>query len=663
MYFWTTIRKNRSKYSSARGISEDDVTSILLRDLILGKDPQLAEESLLKLPALRRFDNGLKTKGEKDHFRRHLRKYINIWMPDCPFEVSTTNRYTIVTQEAATTARRFIKKNDPIKYLCGYLVSMTPEEEGILDQSKRDFSIVMSSRKKTASLFMGPARFANHDCNANARLVTMGYDGMQVVAVRDINLGEEITVTYGDSYFGDGNRECLCETCEKNGRNGWTLPQQEAGPSRVPTPLNGLEKDASPSPYSFRRTRKYSNFAESPLPATQDIDELRPRKRRRVRNRKSNLSLNIDDKEEDCEIKTEPVNLGGNSETLTIASDCCDHLPTEAAVEGLSSETDKSLDEWRSGEESLRASVTAAFATAKPSSSQYRSSQNPAFKPLSFSSGISSPQVTEMTGLQKSTEASSRLITPSETSSKSSGALSVVTSLCDSGVPVNSSPATTISSTSIGPGLEWKSPDMVPDLVSESELSELSDNEHLDDITQTVMRKPKKRGRPSKQQQQQQQQQQKLIPTIELEEPIRETRYPKDYVRTSLLLGESYSRWVDCKTCAGCWVQPNGYLTRKECPRCERHSKLYGYQWPKTDKEGKNDREQRVLDHRTVHRFLRHEEEALVKKRGKGVHAAAQVTAGGSGATSAGGSSTPAVMKQDLVKDSTRSARRVTRGG
>lgn len=644
MYFWTTIRKNRSKYNSARGISEDDVTAILLRDLILGKDPQLAEESLLKLPALRKFDDGLKTKGEKDHFRRHLRKYVNIWLPDCPFEVSTTNRYTIVNQEAATTARRFIKKNDPIKYLCGYLVSMTPEEEGKLDQSKRDFSIVMSSRKKTASLFMGPARFANHDCNANARLVTMGYDGMQIVAVRDINLGEEITVTYGDSYFGESNRECLCETCEKNGRNGWTLPRQDAGPSRVATPLDGVEKDASPSPYSFRRTRKYSNFTEGLLSTAPDTDEVRPRKRRRVGNGKSNLSVDIEGRGEDSEMKAEPGNVGVKSETLAIKQTSCGDLPMEIAGERSCSGTVKNLSEWRSGDETLRACVTAAFATAKPtSSSQHRSSQNPVYQTPNCPSSIDSPLVLEMTASEKAIQAlPSRLITPSETSSKSSGALSVVTSLCDSGIPTNSSPATTIS-TSIGPELEWKSLDMMPDRLSDSELSELSDNEYLDDTTQMVIRKPKKRGRPSKQSQQQ-----NVIPTIELEEPVRESRYPKDYVRTPLLLGESYSRWVDCKTCAGCWVQPNGYLTRKECPRCERHSKLYGYQWPKTDKQGKNDREDRVLDHRTVHRFLRHEEEALIKKRGKGVQVSVERP------------STITIIKPGL--EGTKSARRVTRG-
>ncbi|KAG7007835.1 histone-lysine N-methyltransferase SET9 [Physcia stellaris] len=97
------------------------------------------------------------------------------------------------------------------------------------------------------------------------------------------------------------------------------------------------------------------------------------------------------------------------------------------------------------------------------------------------------------------------------------------------------------------------------------------------------------------------------------------TRTPRDYIRTPLLLGEKYSRWVDCHTCNNTWVQANGYLTRKECPRCERHSMLYGYQWPKTERAGKCD-EERVMDHRTVHRFLTTEEERSVRKRGRGLN-------------------------------------------
>lgn len=165
--------------------------------VVVEKDPVKAETELLALSGLKKFSDSLKTDKEKDDFRRHLRKYINIYLPDCPFEVSTTNRYTIVTQEAAVTARRYIKKGEVVKYLCGIQVIMTDEEEELIKSSRRDFSIVVSSRNKTASLFLGPARFANHDCGASARLMTTGAAGMEIIAVRDIEVGEEITVSYG----------------------------------------------------------------------------------------------------------------------------------------------------------------------------------------------------------------------------------------------------------------------------------------------------------------------------------------------------------------------------------------------------------------------------------------------------------------------------------
>jgi len=39
--------------------------------------------------------------------------------------------------------------------------------------------------------------------------------------------------------------------------------------------------------------------------------------------------------------------------------------------------------------------------------------------------------------------------------------------------------------------------------------------------------------------------------------------------------------------------------------------------WPKTDKEDSGDEEERVLDHRTVHRFIRPDEERSVRKRNR----------------------------------------------
>ena len=174
---------------------------------MLDKDPATATSKLLELSALKRYHQGLATKDEKEHFVRHLNKYVRIWMPDCPFEVGTTNRYTLVTHEAAVFARKDIKKGEVIKYLSGIQVPITKEELEELDLKNRDFSIVMSSRRRTPSLFLGPARFSNHDCEANARLSTIGPHGMQIVSVRNIEVGEEITVTYGEDYFGDDNHE------------------------------------------------------------------------------------------------------------------------------------------------------------------------------------------------------------------------------------------------------------------------------------------------------------------------------------------------------------------------------------------------------------------------------------------------------------------------
>jgi histone-lysine N-methyltransferase SUV420H len=197
VYYWTNIRKNKNAYHSSRGIREEDVTDILQKSVIVEKNPAKAETQLLALPGLKKFSESLKTDKEKDDFRRHLRKYINIYLPDCPFEVSSTNRYTVVTHEAAVTTRLDIRKGEVVKYLSGIQVIMTPEEEEQINSSRRDFSIVVSSRNKSASLFLGPARFANHDCGANARLMTSGTAGMEIIAVRDIEVGEEITVTYG----------------------------------------------------------------------------------------------------------------------------------------------------------------------------------------------------------------------------------------------------------------------------------------------------------------------------------------------------------------------------------------------------------------------------------------------------------------------------------
>ncbi|KAH8590446.1 hypothetical protein B0O99DRAFT_463754, partial [Bisporella sp. PMI_857] len=116
--------------------------------------------------------------------------------------------------EAAIISRVPISKGEEIKHLCGIRAILTAEEEASLNRRGYDFSIVETTRNSAISYLFGPASLSNHDCKANSRLTTTGPSGVKVIATRDINVGEEITVTYAANYFGKDNCECLCKDCE-----------------------------------------------------------------------------------------------------------------------------------------------------------------------------------------------------------------------------------------------------------------------------------------------------------------------------------------------------------------------------------------------------------------------------------------------------------------
>ena len=652
VYFWTTIRKNRSKYNLARGISEDDITNILLHQVIVERNLQKAEASLLQLPGLRKFHSRLKSDKEQEDFRRHMRKYISIWLPDCPFEVSTTNRYTIVTQEAAVTARREIKKGETVRYLVGNLVPMTPEEEKDLGLTRRDFSIVMSSRKRTPSMFLGPARFANHDCKSNARLVTCGSEGMQIVAARDIGVGDEITVTYGDNYFGEDNCECLCLTCEKTRCGAWAGSATHG----YQTPPLTDEVEAS-GIYALRTTiRRRSRLSDMSEMQSPTLENQSPGPMRKAKALEHHSTL-----------VAEPsgmlTRLGKKrnrkeEEPLTTNSEAGDwilpkRLKSLDAQARSSRKTrnheDKVAGSLKVGYRAPGSSLTGMQNIKRHSVRKTSTSMSPTadaiFDELSAALRRKPPKTKGVTKLKESRTTSDctvddekglelvppRLLRSSDGmgSSKSytSQPLDTPNSssdndfMFDSTKPSISSPPTTPSE-NLSP---LKSPVVSKGDMGDSdgELSELDPEVELDDSTMTIIEKTPKCDTAAKNS--------KVLPTIEVEDAS--LRTPGDYTRTALLLGEKYSRWVDCRTCSSCWVQSNGYQTRKECPRCERHSKLYGFQWPKTDRQGKDDEEERVMDHRTVHRFINFQEERLLVKRGKGVNRARSKSSGATSRT------------------------------
>ena len=76
--------------------------------------------------------------------------------------------------------------------------------------------IIQSGRTKLDLLFLGPAAFCNHDCEANPEVICTPKIRSDVKAVENIHEGEEITVFYGRHYFDDDDMLCQCQTCIDN---------------------------------------------------------------------------------------------------------------------------------------------------------------------------------------------------------------------------------------------------------------------------------------------------------------------------------------------------------------------------------------------------------------------------------------------------------------
>ncbi|KAJ4391243.1 histone lysine methyltransferase Set9 [Gnomoniopsis smithogilvyi] len=640
-YYWTTIPKNRPSYHASRGVKEEEITKIIQTHLIVNPDIDLAEQKLLATDGLRRFLNALKTPKQKLDFKQHLRRYTQIYLPDCPFEVSSTNRYTVTTHEASIVARRFIKRNESIKYLSGIQVLITPEEEADLAVRKKDFSIVVSSRNRMASLFMGPARFANHDCGANAKLVITGQAGIDIVAIRSIDVGEEITVTYGENYFGEDNCECLCQTCEDNLANGWKQPEgfvpvkksiegnltaaaaaaaqgyntrgrgrfgrgesrsrtpsitPDVRPKVLKTKVSRLLRDgerASTADSSslegpgsaLKRKRDTESLATPPVtPAKKQRTaqyEIAPAPLRTERSFSSEDELGGTSRSESSGAEAVLTDVTTPEDTTDLVETLSNPMPLTQVIETLKQEQDVEensgaglqevepfpgpsddaalpaplLETPRPADRVHGMSIRDILNTpSEAATTPHRRTPNDRFA-AAFSTQIAAD-------LGRSREA--RIESPDPLSS---GAVHPASSPPDSAQRGRGrsrrSMATEVAER--GGGNLPTAPDTTDDGVC------LIDSSCH--------------------------------------------RTPGDYELTPRLLSEPDMAWVRCMICSTAFVQQNAYYTRSSCPRCERHSKLYGYVWPKTQPNGPRDKEERVLDHRTVHRFLALDDELMVRGR------------------------------------------------
>jgi histone-lysine N-methyltransferase SUV420H len=600
-----------------------------------------AEAKLLATDGLRKFYSSLKTPQERDHFKGHLRRYMSIYLPDCPFEVNATNRYTIVTQEASVTARRYIKPNEIIKYLCGIQVVITPEEEEDMALRKKDFSIVVSSRNKCTSLFMGPARFANHDCDANARLVTKGQAGMEVIACKAIDVGDEITVTYGENYFGEDNCECLCRTCEVNLVNGW---KSDDGSVAVKKSIEGDMLGAAQG-YSLRRRRRDESACGVSSRTPSVTPDIRPRVPKRSKSQR---------------------NLADRASTVGSTSPDKIRLPDAAPKRKRDALVTPPVTPAKKQKTTQYEVITVA-----PESASSRGSLEAEFgpSPVSSDAGHGDAILTDATSPSDETpepvihspkptpiQRAIQVLKEEERSDEITvqsvpAALSpfgghrpmpphanlasdvVVQDSTIAVVPLPTPKPIAVLGTELTPKClardrEAALPDerfMAPDdpLLTPSKAAQATEAPAVIETlvpfkrgpgrprkadasikveASTAARKPKAKATARK-----------VRPSSPPPQP--QQRVPGDYTLTPRLLSEPETAWIHCMNCNVAFVQQNAYYTKSSCPRCERHSKLYGYVWPKTERSGRGDREERVLDHRMIHRFLAADEEAKVRGR------------------------------------------------
>jgi histone-lysine N-methyltransferase SUV420H len=679
-------------------VLEDDVCKALQTHAIVEKDAAVAQEKLLKLQGLAKYHRGLRTEDEREHFVRHLRKYVNIYLPDCPFEVGTTNRYTIQTAEACIIARKPIKKGEVVKYLSGIQVEMTEKEEEELS-SRTDFSIVISTRRKRPSLFLGPARFANHDCDSNAKLNTTGPHGIHIVACKDIAVGDEITVVYGMDYFGEDNCECLCGTCERLLRNGWNPlgpiihedSSDEESESASVKPEERPTRDCSE--VSTASKRKRDDVGPVPIieetSARHDHGRLPKRPRVNDRNTETEESAEVPPVEQQQEVIKEEetpqdlllrkiVNL------LRRSADRPDPLKDSVVVP-------------KSPESSRDGSRAGSYWTY-PSAYSSKSSPQPAAVANNHFDARSTPIAKEVTRPTRDATMTSHLeVTkpnklPSVKKIRSYSSLRTVTNAADSQTDPYSlqamPPARPVTieepkPVKRGPGRPRKHPRPTqPDSSSSSAentdassnhssgTSSMTSNEYVpgaiaqgiceslitggdedeDEKSPTKFNRTTRRSSPRSQTREDtplrspskhldhqrrstrsNARSHSQTPTASLPHPIHSIeppsssqppsdikrgppRTPKDYTLCRALLLTVQHRWVECRNCDEFFLQADAYQTRIACPRCERHSKLYGYHWPKTDREGKNDGAERILDHRLIHRFIARDEEKSERK-------------------------------------------------
>lgn len=112
-------------------------------------------------------------------------------------------RYSHDNYEGLTVvAGKKFKKGEKMSSLVGYKAKI-PRDIHCDEKVACEVSL-FETTKKTNFVYLGAGSFINHQCKYNAKYDNTSTHKTNIIAIEDIDVGEEIFCFYGTDYFGEG---------------------------------------------------------------------------------------------------------------------------------------------------------------------------------------------------------------------------------------------------------------------------------------------------------------------------------------------------------------------------------------------------------------------------------------------------------------------------
>ncbi|CAJ0959726.1 unnamed protein product, partial [Mesorhabditis belari] len=211
-------------------------------------------QDFLKIRSINKFLLAYPINKQKE-FRDHVVRFLQMFSKESGFTIESCSRYSQEDKKGAKlVATKYWRKGEHLTRLYGVVSEMSvKEEESILRPGINDFSVMYSTRKQCAQLWLGPGAYINHDCHPSCQWVSVGKTA-SIQAIRNIEPGEEITIFYGEDFFGDRNERCECYTCERHGTGAFTGLDENSDSMSGSSVEVGTTEERAKTRYGLRET-------------------------------------------------------------------------------------------------------------------------------------------------------------------------------------------------------------------------------------------------------------------------------------------------------------------------------------------------------------------------------------------------------------------------